>query len=304
MIINGFPFFRRRKKIVLTRQKMIKFDDSSHTYVSVDPNKAIRWTSVTSLVSLFKPPFDKVATAEKASKNPRSKWYGISPEKIQQIWKEETARSTDTGRWYHYKRETELTDLDSVEQNGVLYNITKPSHKDNFKLAPNQRLQNNTIYPEFMVYSYTDQLCGQSDKVEVVNNKVNITDYKTIKALKTEGFVNWEGISQKMQAPLSHLDDCHLVHYTLQLSLYLYMILKHNPQFKPGILNIEHIKFKLDSMDEYGFPIYHKDNNNQFVVEEIKNYQVPYMKEEVLAILKEFSNKKEFFFEKMDNYKH
>ena len=282
---------------------MIKFDEASHTYLSVDPEKQVKWTSVTSLVSLFKPPFDKVATSEKASKNPRSKWFGISPEKIQEIWKEETNRSTEAGRWYHYQREVELTSVDTYDQDGVSYSIVKPAHADSFKLAPNQKLENNTIYPEYMVYSYTDQICGQSDKVEVLDNKVSITDYKTIKTLKTEGFVNWEGMSQRMQAPISHLDDCHLVHYTLQLSLYLYMILKHNPQFKPGILNIEHIKFKLDSMDEYGFPIYHKNDKGEFVVEEIKNYQVPYMKEEVLAILRDFKNNKDSYIEKLSNKK-
>lgn len=298
------PSYPRKKKTTSTKHYMIKFDEATHTYISVDPSKEIRWTSVTSLVSLFKPPFDRVATSERASKNPRSKWFGIDPLKIQEIWKNETTRSTEAGRWYHSKRETELTTQDSVDMDGVTYTIVKPSHQGVYKLAPQQKLQNNTIYPEYMVYSMTDQICGQSDKVEVLNNKVNITDYKTIKALKTEGFVNWEGISQKMQRPIDHLDDCHLVHYTLQLSFYLYMILKHNPQFKPGILNIEHIKFKLDSMDEYGFPIYHIDNNNQFVVEEIKNYKVPYMKEEVLAILQEFKNNKDTYFHKLDNNKH
>lgn len=291
------------KKITSIATAMIKFDDTSHTYLSVDPSKDIRWTSVTSLVSLYKQPFDKVGVSNKASKNPRSKWYGIDPEKIQAIWKKETDRSTEAGDWYHRKRETDLTNLDVLDVNGVSYTITKPTHQDNYKLAPPQKLQNNTIYPEYMVYSMTDQICGQSDKVEVSDNRVNITDYKTIKTLKTEGFINWEGMTTRMLKPIDHLDDCHLVHYTLQLSIYLYMILKHNPQFKPGILTIEHIKFKLESMDEYGFPIYFKDNNNQFVVEDITNYKVPYMKEEVLAIINDFKNNKEDCFRKIDDNK-
>ena len=80
-------------------------------------------------------------------------------------------------------------------------------------------------------------------------------------------------------------------------------MLFRSPQFKPGILNIEHIKFKLDSMDEYGFPIYHKNDSGEFVVEEIKNYQVPYMKEEVLAILRDFKNNKDVYIEKLSNKK-
>jgi len=280
---------------------MIRFDESSHTYVSVDPSKEVRWTSVTSLVSLFKNPFDSVAKSHQVSKNPKSKWFGIDPERIQQIWKGETTRSTEAGKWYHSKRENELISQDFVEVDNIRYNVVKPNHQDLYKLAPIQKLENNTIYPEYMVYSFTDTICGQSDKVEVSNNRVNITDYKTIKTLRTESFVNWEGLSQRMLKPIDHLDDCHLVHYTLQLSMYLYMILKHNPQFKPGVLTIEHIKFKLDSMDEFGFPIYYMDNNNEFVVEEIKNYKVPYLKEEVMAILREFKNNKEDMYIKLDN---
>ena len=51
---------------------------------------------------------------------------------------------------------------------------------------------------------------------------------KTNKEIKEKGFTNWEGITSKMYKPVSHLDDCNLKHYNLQLSLYAYIIKKHN----------------------------------------------------------------------------
>ena len=39
-----------------------------------------------------------------------------------------------------------------------------------------------------------------------------------------------------MYNPVSHLDDCNLNHYNLQLSIYAYIIKKHNPKLRVGNL--------------------------------------------------------------------
>ena len=83
-------------------------------------------------------------------------------------------------------------------------------------------------------------------KSQKVSQKVNLSEKEgqRNKEIKTESFRNWEGISQKMLAPVSHLDDCNYNHYNLQLSIYMYIILKHNPTFKPGKLILHHIQFE------------------------------------------------------------
>ena len=59
----------------------LKFSADTHTYESVDdPNK--KWTSVTSIIKLFKEPFDQEKVAAKSAKNKKSKWYGLSAEEI------------------------------------------------------------------------------------------------------------------------------------------------------------------------------------------------------------------------------
>ena len=39
------------------------FKPETHSYVSIDPNEDIIWTSVTSVISKFKKPFDADAVA-------------------------------------------------------------------------------------------------------------------------------------------------------------------------------------------------------------------------------------------------
>lgn len=264
---------------------MLVFDDTNHSYTSLDLEHDVPWISVTSLVSFFKTPFDAPSAARKASVNPRSKWYGYEPEDLIKIWDSEAKRSTDAGKWYHSLKEEQVLSKGTIIENGAELLVQAPLIKEGLKYAPNQKLNNNTVYPEHLVYSYSDQICGQSDKVDVKDFKVNITDYKTNKEIKTSSFVNWEGISQKMLHPVSHLEDCHLIHYTLQMSLYMYMILKHNPKLSPGDLLIEHIKFKLEGTDKHGYPIYLKDDKGQFIVEDIVPYRVPYLKGEVQHLL-------------------
>ena len=140
------------------------------------------------------------------------------------------------------------------------------------------------MYPEHMVYLKSVGLCGQADMVEVVDGYININDYKTNKEIKEKGFTNWEGITSKMFKPINHLDDCNLIHYTLQLSIYAYIIKKHNPSLKIGKLTIQHVKFKQIGEDANGYPI-NEHYNGEPILDEIKMYEVPYLKDEVNSLM-------------------
>jgi hypothetical protein len=262
----------------------IIFNAENHSYKSLD-GEAIDWISVTTLVSHFKKPFDAKKTAAKVSKIKRSKWFGIDPKAIQAIWNSESDRSLMLGTWYHNQREYDICSFASMEREGITVPVFKPTElKDGEKVAPTQKLEPG-IYPEHMVYLRSAGICGQSDLVEVVNGKVNIIDYKTNKEIKKESYVNWEGISEKMSPPVDSLDDCNFYHYALQLSIYMYIILKHNPKLKPGKIFIHHILFEIETENEWGYPIIKKDSNGDPVVKEVKPIAVPYLVDEVLAII-------------------
>lgn len=263
---------------------MIVFNANDHSYKSIDDSN-IDWISVTTLVSHFKKAFDAKKIAEKVTKNKNSKWFGIDPVIIQQIWNNEGDRSTTLGTWYHNQRESDLCSLASIEREGVTVPVFKPTElKDGVKIAPVQKLEPG-VYPEHMVYLRSAGICGQSDLVEVVNGKVNIIDYKTNKEIKKESYVNWEGASDKMTPPIDNLDDCNFYHYALQLSIYMYIILKHNPKLKPGRIIIHHIVFEVEREDNWGYPVTKLDENGDPVLKEVIPIAVPYLVDEVMAII-------------------
>ena len=263
----------------------IVFNAAEHSYKSINNTEAISWTSVTTLISSLKKPFDAKAVAARVTKNKRSKWYGISQKTILEIWQNEADRATSLGTYYHNQREADLCSFASIEREGITVPIFKPYEEPNgLKIAPLQKLDPG-VYPEHMVYLKSTGICGQSDLVEVVNGRVNIIDYKTNKEIKTEGFTNWEGISEKMLDPISHLDDCNFNHYALQLSIYMYIILKHNPKLQPGKIFIHHITFEQDGEDKYGYPIAKKDSDGNPIVKQVIPILVPYLVDEVISIL-------------------
>ena len=271
------------------------FKENGHVYESLDENlekDKIIWTSVTTFISKFKPKFDAKAQAKKSCKNKRSKWYGLKPKEVTDIWKNETDRAIKLGNWYHDQREEGMLDFKTIEREGVEVPIIRPITDGNgVKIAPEQKLEDG-VYPEHFAYLKSAKICGQADLVTIVNGRVNITDYKTNKEIKEKGFTNWEGITSKMYNPLSHLDDCNLNHYTIQLSLYMYIILKHNPKLKPGKLVIQHVSFEKEGDDQYGYPI-SKYVNDEPVIKDIKMYDLPYLKEEVRALIMWIKDNKE-----------
>lgn len=260
----------------------IYFKEEGHVYQSVG-DENIDWLSVTSFIGMFKPKFDAKAVAKKSAKNKKSKWYGMTPEEIINAWDSESERAIKLGNWYHTQREKDLLEFKTIERDGCEIPIIKPHVEDGLKYASDQKLSEG-LYPEHLVYLKSVGLCGQADLVEVVDGTLNITDYKTNKEIKEKGFTNWEGITQKMYHPVSHLDDCNLNHYNLQLSIYAYIIKKHNPKLKIGKLTIQHVKFVQVGTDKNGYPI-NEHVNGEPVIEDITFYDLPYLKDEVSSLM-------------------
>lgn len=256
---------------------MIRFQPQSHVYYHPEtPDR--KWLSITGVVGMLHEKFDPHQGSVKSSQNKKSKWYGMRPEVIQNIWEGEKNRSTDLGKWYHDKREQSLY----TGPGNVL--VHKPLYEGDEKVARNQRLEDG-IYPEHIVYLDSAGLAGQTDKVIVKDGRLSVRDYKTNKEIRRQGFVNWEGVEKKMLKPLQHMSDCELSYYTLQLSLYAYIILRYNPHLKLQELVIEHIQFEKEKDDEYGYPVYRKDDNEDYIVKWIEEIPVEYKKREVELIL-------------------
>ena len=153
------------------------FKVDNHTYESLDPNDGIKWMSTTRFIEMFKHKFDPIETSIKCAKNKKSKWYGIPPTEIQRIWKAETDRAINTGDFYHSQREHDVSDLDSIERCGRPIPVIRPIYDGKTKMAPDQQLCEG-IYPEHFMYLKSAGICGQSDRVEIIKDSVDVFDYK------------------------------------------------------------------------------------------------------------------------------
>lgn len=262
----------------------VKFYPHNHEYVSLDVFDTTKWVSVTTLIGRFKEEFFPKLQAQKSSKNKKSKWYKLEPSLIESVWEAEANRSTTLGTWYHNKREQALYEQGRIIHKDIEYPIYKPIELDGVKIAPIQQLLPG-IYPEHFVYLKSVGVCGQSDRVDILDNKIHIRDYKTNKEIARQSFTTWEGISKKLKTPLRHLDDCHIEHYSLQFSLYAYIIKKHNPLLEVGDLILEHATFEEESKDVYGNPILRLDENKEPILKKVEEIKLPYYKREVELML-------------------
>jgi hypothetical protein len=263
----------------------VKFIPETHKYISTTEGEEINWISVTTLIGKLKQPFDKQKVASRSSRSKKSKWYGMTTDEIIAAWEAESQRAINVGNWYHNQREEDILGLETLERHGIEVPIIQPQEdEEGYKIAPSQRLKEG-VYPEHFVYMKSIGVCGQADLVEVVDGQIHITDYKTNKEIKESSYVNWEGISQKMNFPVSHMDDCNLNHYNLQLSIYMYMMLRHNPKLRAGEMIIQHVMFEKEDEDENGYPILAETDQGEPVIKEIKRYSLPYLKEEVQNII-------------------
>jgi ATP-dependent exoDNAse (exonuclease V) beta subunit len=105
----------------------------------------------------------------------------------------------------------------------------------------------NAEYREYLLNFSTEDgilnLAGQADIILKKGNDIYIYDYKTnVKGIETTSYVNPKTRrSVKMFAPLQEHDDCNLIHYTIQLSLYAYMLQRINPELNVKLLRIIHV---------------------------------------------------------------
>lgn len=257
----------------------IKFIELTHRYLT-ENNKDL--TSVSKFVSKFKEKIDwntiAKRTAVKLSKESGTK---ITYSDVLNKWENKRKISSEIGTLYHNIRESELVEGDVFY--GVICSIKHCEHGEGVKYSiPITELKNNTVYPELMIYDTDNMICGQSDKVIIIDNKINILDYKTDKEITFKAFSS-EWVKPRMfLKPINNLQDANGNEYALKMSMYMYLLWKANKgHLLPGDIIIEHISLKRDV-----------DNDNIAVLEDgkpvvlkIEQIKLPYLKKEVMAII-------------------
>lgn len=263
----------------------IKFIESSHRYM-LDDRDLI---SVSKFTERFKEKVDWGSVAKKSAlKETKLTGVKVTPHEILARWEMKRNKASEIGTLYHSIRENELIDDPSpIFYNKECKKVLHSSVNGDKISFPINELENNTVYPELMIYDTDYMICGQSDKVIIIDDKINIWDYKTDEEIKFKAFSNEWVKGKKMLAPLDHLDECNANIYSIKMSLYMYLLWKANKgRFKIGDIIIEHVHLKRDK-DNMNLPVL---EDGKPVVLKIEQIKLPYRKNEVIAMLKTLEN--------------
>lgn len=240
---------------------MIEFVSTSHTYTYTPTGE--KFISVTSLLDKYSEKQDWDTIAEKKAKK-----LGITKEELLKTWEDEKIRAATQGTRIHEIKENKILGKPNVvahrEENGIKYSL------DITELKPG-------IYPELILYHPYYKVVGTADYVEIFeDNTFNLLDFKTNKKLEFSGYPvfnknTFKKEPRKMLSPLNHIDDCNGMKYTLQLSIYSWLL--EELGFKLNQMWIEHILLE--------------DGEEVNVIK----YPINYLKKEVRNLFEHFKSK-------------
>lgn len=146
-------------------------------------------------------------------------------------------------------------------------------------------------YHELKIYSHIYEIIGRVDRVDVEANDVIITDIKTSEKLELEPTARWNPqlkrkTVEKYLPPCGHIPVTNYNDAALQLSIYGYMLELYG--FNVKMLILEHVQFK---GRKQGYKHLLECLDQSKLVETVREpYDVPYLKEEAKAILRQRKN--------------
>ena len=195
------------------------------------------YKSVSSIIAQYKHPFDahklmpngKTLLQNYVTKNGETEQYWLAKWEAKKDWACEKGTAFHdlkemvvNGRGIHVVNNKELP----VQNLNKLWQL--PQYEGNFHLLwPG-------VYTELCLWNYRHRIAGTADIVIIYPDRTfSIGDYKTNGKFDTNSFMN-----RPMKYPCTMLPDCHLGHYTIQLSLYAWMLMQFG--LKPRDLKIWH----------------------------------------------------------------
>lgn len=252
----------------------IFFREKDHKYFN---EEKVDYKSVSHIGHLLEPKKDWREQANwSAAKISRESGIEITGEELFNKWEFKKNKSTEAGTILHSIEEQALLNCPHPIFYGTACSLKTCSFENGLKISiPIEGLDNNTVYPELIIYNHTLKIAGQSDKVIIVNNTINVWDYKTDDQIKYEGYNG-----STLLNPVSHLQNCNFDMYSLKMSLYMHLLHKKNPDLKTGELILER---RVIERDKYGIPIL---TNGIPTVIKKENLKLPYREKEVIDICK------------------
>lgn len=225
-------------------QNEITFTDHNHTYTDNKTGKKL--ISASTLINKYVAPFDphgfiirKCAAKE-----------GVSVETIRARWDKKREDACDKGTTFH----------EQAEHYFLTGNVPDGPDKKIVTKFANEVKFNGTVFPEILVYNTRFGIAGQSDIAvyRKSDHSVAIQDFKTNGEM-------YKKVYKKLLYPLNHLNDTKINKYSLQLSLYAYL------------LEMRNFRIREEEMCLYWI----KENDFEII-------PVPYMKQEVQNMIEHY----------------
>lgn len=271
------------------------YNDEKHIYWNEKDNG--KYISVTTLIGKYEQPYDKEFwSAYKALEKLLSPeaWkiekpklldtykfdksvldmYDISENDFNEAqqdildeWDKTNRESCERGTAIHSKMENMMyKNGGNITFKKLHINGTFDCEKDRVSLD----LQNG-VYPEYLLhYESPDglvRIAGQTDLLIKNGNDIYIGDYKTNKKIEIKSFYDKKlRRTKRMKYPLTDLDDVNFWHYTMQLSMYAWMVQQMNPEFEIKKLYLIHY-----------------DHNNKQTI-----YECDYLKDKIEALISHY----------------
>lgn len=230
----------------------MQFIESTHKYI--EDGKV--YTPVTYFLKSFQEYVDWDAECRKKAKK-----LGITYEELRAQWDKKRDDAAARGTAYHKKKEMEYLNGKGIVIENTLCPVSSVPTINDIKEDNSMRLEDNTVYCEKMIWSKKYGVCGTADLVEVVNGKINVKDYKTNEKLEWASYKHPVLGSKKLKFPVNGLDDCNGSLYSLQINVYMYMLLQQNRHLKMGDMEILHVI--MDSEGEHFMTVPYKVKNLQ-----------------------------------------
>lgn len=249
--------------------KDIIFIEDGHRYIWKN-NKDVTITSVTSLINKYKQSFNVDFYSRKKATE-----LGVSVIDVLRMWDEERIHGSTKGSIMHEGLEyywqnkriistvdtSDVVDMDRMRSN--LRVISKQTTKfyDDFKdrYVP--------VKLEMIVGDKDYNIAGQFDGLfyDTESEHYVLLDYKNDKK-----FTKTQQYGKNFRRPITNVAECEFNKYSLQLSLYRYIIEK-NTNIKIGEMVVYRFNEKLDNYEEY---------------------KLNYLKEEVFKVLEHYKKNK------------
>lgn len=270
----------------------VAFRESDHTYFKLGTD--IKYISVTTLIGKFEQPYDRdfwsgykalqklipeeffnvekkvLLDTHKLDKqyyldtySIREVDFNLAQQDILDEWAESNRASCERGTAIHSRIEHEFLDAGTCELQK--YGL---GGKFNVRSGDTPLDEEKGVYPEYLIHVDDGDLhlAGQIDLLIKDGNDIYIYDWKTNKKLDEKSYFNSKTKKYTMMKyPLTDIMDCNKCHYTLQLSMYAWMIQHNNPD-----LNIR--RLKLVHYDHQGNVTEHELEYKKDTVERLIRY--------------------------------